>query len=167
MRRIVEQVLPAAYALLPRELRTPEAARLILAVGAHASGFHVRRLAYASPKRGYWLLGVDQVAEVLRFSKGRGPLVNAARELGYGILTMERGVLQAALEHNDCLGFVVARCLLPPAVEALQGSGEAWAMYRELWRPSAAAADGSRWAAHYDAAGAVLATDERMAACRD
>lgn len=158
MRRIVEQVMPAAYSVLPPDLRTKVAARVIVAIGAHASGYQTRRLAVSSSRRGFWLLGVEHVAEVLKFSKGRGPLVTAAGELGYRIRMMERLELQAALEHNDVLGFVVARCMLPPVVEAVGEAGDAWDVYRQIWEPNGAAADNTRWAEHYAAAGGVLAS---------
>lgn len=159
MRQILEHVLPAAYALLPPEMRTTGAARLILAIGSHTSDYRARRLMARTPRRGYWLIGPEHVAEVLKFTKGRGPLVAAAADLGYGILMMERAELQAALEHNDTLGVVVARCMLPPHLEVFDGAEAAWRVYELLWQPRAAAAVPRHWSEHYAAAGRLLGVE--------
>jgi hypothetical protein len=157
VRQIIEHVLPAAYELLPPEMRTTEAARLILAIGAHASDYRARRLMARTARRGYWLIGPEHVAEVLKFTKGRGPLIEAAADLGYPITMMERAELQAALEHNDTLGFIVARCMLPPHLEALMvDAGSAWRVYRLIWKPRGAAGVPRFWAESYAAAGRLL-----------
>lgn len=156
MQWVVDHVLPAAYAVLPEELRTQQAARMILAIGAQSSRFKSRRLMSKSARRGYWLLEADHVGEVLRFTKGRGPLLAAGAALGYGLLMMEELEIRAALEHNDVLGAIVARCMLPPHLEALDSAGSAWMAYRSIWRPRGAAAELGAWEAHYAAAGAAV-----------
>lgn len=156
---ILAHVLPAAYAVLPEAMWTRQAARLILAVGLQSTDFRERRIAARTLRRGFWLLEPAHVSGILKFTKGRGPLVAAAHLLGYPISMMERGELAAALEHNDTLGFVVARCLLPPHLEALDGAEAAWRTYTLLWLPKGAAAVNRHWDEHYAAADRLLGPD--------
>lgn len=153
---VLEYVIPAAHAVLPLAMRTAQASRLLMAVGLQSSEFRERRVAARTLRRGFWLLEPEHVAGILKFTKGREPLVAAAHLLGYPVAMMERLELAAALEHNDTLGYVVARCLLPPHLEALDGEAAAWRTYELLWMPKGAAAVGRHWGEHYAAAGRLL-----------
>lgn len=128
-------VIPAAFSVLPEAMRSPEAARLLLAIGWQES-----RLAYrvqiGGPARGLWQFEQNGgVRGVLMHVRTNLIAREAMRELGYRHPMTPFGCYQA-IEHNDVLACVFARLLLwtDPAPMPDDESG-AWAAYIRTWRP--------------------------------
>lgn len=127
-------VIPAAFALLPPEMASPEATALLMAIALQESGCTARRQV-GGPARGYWQFEVNGVRAVMAHPACYKPMNAATDALGY---TYDSTDLYVALEHNDVLAAIFARLLiwsdphaLPPATDPDAG----WKVYVAAWRP--------------------------------
>jgi hypothetical protein len=131
-------VIPAAFSVLPTEMASPEATVMLLAIGLQETRFLVRRQGFEGPARGFWQFEMSGLVSTVRHPAVRDAIADAVHKLCYpsGITVQQ---LHAALEHNDVLAAVCARCLLYTSPKALPAqsdqSGLAWLLYRETWRP--------------------------------
>lgn len=133
---LLGHILPAAYALLPTEMDSPEASALLLAIGLQESRF-IYRKQIDGPARGFWQFEVGGVQAVMTNSIIKPRLLPVLEALEYDIGESPT-YMQVRLEDNDVLAAVFARLLLWSSPQHLpkQGEGEhAWDMYRSTWRP--------------------------------
>lgn len=147
-------VLPAAYGLLPPEMKSAEATALLLGIGMQESRFLFRRQIEGSAT-GFWQFEVNGVRGVLNHTRTDDTLRRIVRTLRYEPDDFQ---LHDALADNDTLAACFARCLLWTVPGRLPGPNEpdkGWAIYREGWRPGKPRLE--TWHANYSIAwGAVL-----------
>ena len=134
-------ILPAAFALLPAKMDTPQARAMLLAVGLQESGFRHRRQ-IEGPARGFWQFEQrGGVAGVLTHAHTAEIARDVCGLLGYqtsGAVSARGAVVYAALADNDILACAFARLLLWTLPEALPGRDApdtGWAQYLKAWRP--------------------------------
>lgn len=154
---ILAFTLPAAFALLPAEMRSAEAMAMLIAIGLQESdGFTARRQYAGGPARGFWQFELTGVIGVLKHPATVDELARVVRLLRYRQATPAE--LLEALEHNDTLAACFARCLLWTLPGGLPGPNEApaaWRQYIDAWRPGKPHPE--TWTANYSVAwGAVL-----------
>jgi hypothetical protein len=140
---IIERAIEPALALLPAKLRSPEAVRMLLAIGSQESRFKYRaqivvgRPYLKGPARGFWQFeqgggvhGVMTHPETRELARA----VCAARKVDFA-----EPVVHAKLETDDVLAAAFARLLLysdPRPLPALDApEAETWAYYFRNWRP--------------------------------
>lgn len=135
---VARHVLPAAFALLPERLDSPEARGQVMAIGMHESKFLARRQYQNGPARGFWQFERDGgVKGVLRHEASHFLAEHALAVLGYSALATPAEI-HAALEHNDVLAAVFARLLLWTDPHPLPRPGDSiagWTLYHSAWRP--------------------------------
>jgi len=127
--------LPAAFALLPGVMDSPEARALLLAIGLQESGFRARRQYGSGPARGLWQFEATAATEVLTHPASSRHAEHLCAELLYPATAI---ACYPALEHADVLACGFARLLLWTLPERLAGRGapdRAWTQYRAAWRP--------------------------------
>lgn len=126
---------PAAFALLPGVMDSPEARALLLAIGMQESGFRARRQ-IRGPARGFWQFEqTGGTAAVLAHEASRPHAAHVCTELLY---PPTAAACYPALEHNDVLACCFARLLLWTLPDRLAQRGQperAWAQYLAAWRP--------------------------------
>jgi len=129
-------ILPAALSLLPTRMDTPEARRMLLAIGLQESRFEHRRQ-ISGPARGFWQFERGGVVGVIRHPATKDHLRAAVVALHYDAELADDDVgLHATIEHNDVLAAVVARLNLWWLPEPLATEpGEGWNQYLSAWRP--------------------------------
>lgn len=135
--QILTYVLPATMALLPAKMDSLEARALLVAIGLQETRFCQRRQAGGGPARGFWQFEFAGVVGVLRHRRSKALLREALTRLRYPV-AIGAAAVHEALEHNDVLAAVVARCLLWTDRDPLPLEGEkarAWLIYERLWRP--------------------------------
>lgn len=128
--------LPAAYALLPAPMASPEASALLIAIGLQESRFRHRQQA-GGPARGFWQFEAAGCSGVMRHHATAGPLLDAVRLLGYEAPNDAR-VYMRRIEDNDPLAAVLARLLLwtlPDSLPGRDAPGYGWTQYLDAWRP--------------------------------
>lgn len=131
-----DYIVPAAYAVLPDEMASPEATALLLAIGLQESRFEHRRQ-IGGPARGWFQFEVAGVRGVLDHPATAAPIAVALRALRYDAATPAK-VLLDAIEDNDVLAACFARCLLwtsPLALGGPQQGPQGWRLYASTWRP--------------------------------
>lgn len=151
---VARHVLPAAFALLPPQMDSPQARAMLMAIGWQESRFSHRRQV-EGPARGYWQFERDGgVVGVMRHAFTRYPAGRVLEVLGY---PPERQAIYDALEHNDVLAACWARLLLWTDPRLLPQSpadqDEAWGAYLRTWRPGKP--HQATWAAFYQRAWSV------------
>lgn len=151
---IARHVFPAAFALLPPQMDSPQARAMLLAIGWQESRF-THRAQIGGPARGYWQFERDGgVVAVMRHEFSRYPAARVLEVLGY---PPERQAIYDALEHNDVLAACWARLLLWTDPRLLPQSpadqDEAWGAYLRTWRPGKP--HQATWAAFYQRAWSV------------
>jgi hypothetical protein len=128
--------VPAAFALLPKRMDTPEAVAMLLAIALQESRFRARRQKGGGPARGFWQFeSGGGVFGVLNHPKTSLWSALACQALCYPS-TVE--VCYPALEHHDVLACVFARLLLWTVPTPLPPRHEpelAWQQYLSAWRP--------------------------------
>jgi hypothetical protein len=129
-------IFPAAFALLPGVMDTPEARAMLLAIGLQESKFEARRQLGGGPARGLW-----------QFERGGGTVgvLTHASSKPYARLVCAELLYKAELEpvfdalpDNDVLACCFARLLLWTLPGLLPSKGQTergWAQYSEAWRP--------------------------------
>lgn len=128
--------IPAALSLLPAPMRGDEATALLLAIGLQESRFLLRRQ-LGGPARGFWQFETNGVRAVLNHERTVAPITLALEQLRYDARSDAAFVL-FALEDNDVLAAVFARCLLWTLPDPLPGPLDtvaAWDQYIAAWRP--------------------------------
>lgn len=129
-------VLPAAYAVLPPEMSSPEATRMLLAIGWQESRFEHRFQLGGGPARGFWQFeSGGGVRGVLNHASTRKVVRDALTCLRYPFQPTPAGC-HFAIEHNDIAAAVFARLLLwvhPDPLPTTDSVG--WAQYIAQWRP--------------------------------
>lgn len=142
---ITARAIVPAFELLPAEMRSPEAVRMLLAIGMQESRFKYRAQVVVGspylkgPARGYW-----------QFEEGggvRGVMTHEdTRELARSVCEARRvefasSVVHAAFESDDVLAAAFARLLLyadPKSLPELSSShDDSWSCYARNWRPGA------------------------------
>ncbi len=127
-------VLPAAFALLPPRMDTPEARAMLLAIGLQESLFEHRQQ-IGGPARGYWQFELAGVRGVLAHRASAGVALSLCASMDYAPVTLP---VYAAIADNDVLAAAFARLLLwtlPDAMPGRTGEAEGWRQYMECWRP--------------------------------
>lgn len=133
-------IVPAAYAVLPREMCSPEATAFVLAIGHQESGFAARRQLPKGPARGFWQFEASGATRgVIGHERTRDHLKAMWRALGY-VDPITPFALQEAIAHNDILAFGCARLLVWTLPWSLPRRGEpdrAYAQYESKlgWNP--------------------------------
>ena len=126
-------ILPAAYAVLPERMESPEATHLLLAIAMQESGLAHRRQ-IGGPARGLWQFERVGVLGVVMHHSSAKPAAMACDRLLYPVPDVD--AIYRAIEHNDVLACVFARLLLwtdPHPLPADPDSG--WDLYLRAWRP--------------------------------
>lgn len=129
-------VIPAAFALLPATMRSPEANAMLLAIGLQESRFAHRRQ-IKGPARGFWQFEAGGVRGVLEHQATRAPIADVFAALRYPVPD-DHGLALFTLEDNDTLAAAFARCLLYTLPDAMPGEHAAsagWDTYVAAWRP--------------------------------
>lgn len=141
---IREHTIPAALALLPGRMDSPEARAMLLAVGLQESDFNARiqggrgTRAGTGPARGFWQFErAGGVAEILSAPTTSVLVVPICRMF---LFDPKPAVVHDAIAYHDVLACVFARLLLyrdprpmPHDTEAEKG----WDIYLRNWRPGA------------------------------
>ena len=131
-------VMPAAYALLPPTMASPEATAMLLAIGLQESKFQHRRQMGDGPARGWWQFEGGKYSatnNVLQHPKIDVVVANILHDLHY---PPERLACWDALEHNDILAAVFARLQLwtiPGQLPSVHQPQVAWEYYENAWNP--------------------------------
>jgi hypothetical protein len=130
-----KHILPAALALLPPRMDTPEARAMLIAIGLQESKFQHRRQVQG-PARGYWQFEQGGgVAGVVTHPASNGYALAACDMLDYSPVV---SVVYPALADNDILACAFARLLLwtlPGALPTITQPDKGWAQYIAAWRP--------------------------------
>lgn len=143
-------VVPAALALLPPKMTTPEARAMLIAIGLQESRFEYRRQV-EGPARGYWQFELAGVRGVVNHKASAQPAASALQNMGYYDCTPEQ--IHMAITDNDILACVFARLLLwtlPGPLPQRLDSVEGYAQYFQAWRPGKPHRDS--WDAFYERA---------------
>ena len=147
-------VLPAAFALLPTRMDSPEAQALVTAICLQESALKHRRQ-IGGPARGLAQFEVIACTEVMSHHGTRDAAQAAMLALLYPHISDIEA--HAALEHNDVLAVVFARLLLWPDRERLPAECDtdgAKAYYLRRWRPGRPRPE--KWATNWEAAWAAV-----------
>ena len=175
---IVRFTVPAAYALLPARMASPNATAMMLAIGLTESKFLERLQLPNGPARSFWQYERASLFGIAGHPASAVHLVavlDALRYLSSGVDPTSRADLTAvtfaAVQHNDTLACCCARLLLRTLPAALPGPRDVeagWAQYLEAWRPGAVLRGTKQqqrkrralWATHYADAWARVEEDE-------
>lgn len=138
---------PAAFALLPGVMNTPEARAMLLSIALQESAFRWRRQR-EGPARGFWMFEQKGGTEgVLTHEASSAHAHHVCAELLYAPLS---SVCYPALEHNDVLACCFGRLLLWTHPDRLPPRGSpdrAWRIYLDSWRPGKPHPE--TWPLHY------------------
>lgn len=128
--------LPAALALLPGRMDSPNARAQILAIGLQESRFKARVQIPNGPAHGLWQFEKNGgVKGVLTHSDTGVIILPILKILNYPASVSD---CYAAITHNDVLACVFARLLLwsvPGALPQPHEIAKGWDQYIEGWRP--------------------------------
>jgi hypothetical protein len=139
-----EHTIPAALALLPGRMDTPEARAMLLATGLQESDFNARiqggrgTRPGTGPARGFWQFErAGGVTEILTAPTTAAIVVPICRMF---LFDPKPDVVHSVLAYHDVLACVFARLLLyrdprPMPVETETAKG--WSIYLRNWRPGA------------------------------
>jgi hypothetical protein len=133
-------IFPAAYALLPGVMHSPEADAHLLAIGHQESEFIARVQLPHGPAHGFWQFEGGKtaaVAGVLEHPATRAYAIQVCHELQYDA---ERAAVYEAITHNDILACCFARLLLwtlPGRLATRDQEPKGWSQYLTAWRPGA------------------------------
>lgn len=134
---IRDHIVPAAYSVLPKEMRSDRATAMLLSIGLQESRF-THRVQIGGPANGFFMFEAGGgVHGVLTHPATQKHARMALVMLCYPA-SMTTTAIHAALEHNDVLAAVFARLLLWTVPAALPGQHEpekAWSQYLDSWRP--------------------------------
>lgn len=136
IRLVAAHILPAAYEVLPPQLRSASASALVLAIGLQESKFRHRRQ-LGGPALSFWQFELLGVRGVMEHPRSGGKLRAALDALRYSP-DAPPVYLHHAIEHNDVLAAVFARLNLLTVESPLPGPDAAsigWGQYLQAWRP--------------------------------
>lgn len=154
---ITQSAINPALSLLPRNMDSPEARVMLLAIGLQESRFTHRRQMGNGPARGFW-----QFERGTRASRGGvwGVYLHRASNELLRLLCHDRDcnfdpmAIWVQLERDDVLAAGVARLLLwtdPKPLPKLGEVEDAWQLYAQrTWRPGKP--HKRTWAGFYEAA---------------
>lgn len=133
---VYKHTFPAAFALLPGRMETPEAKAMLLAIGLQESRFKYRVQLPNGPAHGFWQFEkAGGVRAVLTNAVTAPLIVPVLQTLQYRANEAE---CYAAIVHNDVLATCFARLLLWSVPGRLAGPTESqrgWENYLNGWRP--------------------------------
>jgi hypothetical protein len=158
---LLSHTMPAAMALLPAKMDTPEALAMLITIALQESAL-THRTQVGGPARGYWqfeLLG--GVTGVMTYY----PLLETTRSVcdALGYPRSPQAIYQA-IADNDVLACAFARLLLWTLPAPLPRRGEverAWSQYRAAWRPGRPRHE--TWEANFDLAWASFEPNTDLA----
>lgn len=133
---IAAHIIPAAYAVLPSAMASPQATAQLLAIGSQESQFVTRRQK-EGPARGFWQFEAGGIRGVLTHDRTADPIRAALQRLCYRE-PYESADLLTVIEHNDVAAACFARCLLftsPRNLPEPNDVQESWLIYLATWRP--------------------------------
>jgi hypothetical protein len=134
---IIRQVmLPAAYGLLPSVMASPNATRMLMAIGWQESRFEHRTQLKNGPARGFWQFELGGgVIGVMAHHRSKPHAIAALEALQYPGGYPPHAI-HSAIQHNDLLAAVFARLYLwTSPLPIATTEREAWQQYLGLWRP--------------------------------
>ncbi len=146
---VLRYTIPAALALLPARMDTPEARAMLLAIGLQESRFQHRRQV-GGPARGFWQFEAIGVGGVLDHEASRDGARSVSRALDYSPTSM---AVYPALADNDILACAFARLLLwtlPGSLAVRTAPELGWSDYLNAWRPGKPHRE--TWAGHWSTA---------------
>lgn len=147
-------ILPAAYALLPHAMASPEASLLLLAIAVQESGCRCRRQ-WSGPAHGIYQFEAGGGVAGVIVHHASAPII--AHVLAALLYPVRVDAAYTAIEHNDVLATCFARCLLwtdPAPLPAVGNVDDAWGTYVRNWRPGNP--HWNTWAASYAKARALV-----------
>lgn len=130
---IARFIYPAAMALLPERMHSPEAKAMLLAIGFQESGFSYRKQ-LSGPARGFWEFEEDGGVHGVLVHRATKPIIDPILP----VLAVPAWGVYDALSNHDVLACVFARLLLwthPDPLPASNNPAGAWHYYVETWRP--------------------------------
>lgn len=133
---VLRFILPAAYSVLPAEMRSAQASAMLLTIGLQESKFEARYQAKGGPARSFWQFERQTVRAVLQHDETRDAMARVLQALRY-----ERDspvLVHETMAHNDILAACVARCLLwtdPRPLPLMTEPALGWRIYEGVWRP--------------------------------
>lgn len=146
LRYIVHWIMPVAYGLLPQSMGSVESKAMLVAIALQESRFEhrfqvINAPGVKGPARGFWQFekggGVRGVRGwIFKNPQSKAYAEDALAKLGYKSASEDERY--TAIEHNDVLACLFARCLLWTLPQALPQEGErekAWEQYIDGWRP--------------------------------
>ena len=128
-------IFPAAFALLPDEMDSPEARALLIGIGLQESRYQHRRQIKGPAHGWYQFEKHGGVRGVLAHPETTHHAALACTELCYA---PDVAVCYEAIVDNDVLATVFARLLLwtlPWALPSRTQPDRAWRSYLAAWRP--------------------------------
>ena len=130
-------VIPAALALLPAKMNSPEAKALLTAICLQESGFKHRKQ-IGGPALGFFMWELPQVGLVLRHEVIGPMALKVLADLAYSVGAPPFENIHAAMQHNDVLQCAFSRLMLWPDAAPLPQQGDvqgSLATYLRVWRP--------------------------------
>lgn len=125
-------VMPAALAMLPPRMDSPEARAEVMAIGMQESRFKHRRQVGGGPALGLWQFESGGGVHGVLTHPSTKPIITPILE----VLRYRPSDCYHAIEHNDVLACVFARLLLWTHPKPLPRDPEtAWQYYLDTWRP--------------------------------
>lgn len=132
---VLRHTNPAALALLPTRMDSPEARAMLVTIGLQESTF-THRVQVGGPARGYWQFEeFGGVRGVLQHEDTKGYAGSVCDALSYPVTV---SAVYHAVAHNDVLACAFARLLLWTLPEILPDRNNAtlgWYQYNRAWRP--------------------------------
>lgn len=131
-------ILPAAYAILPAKMNSPQATAFLLCVGLQESDFVARRQGGGGPAKSLWQFEKAGIRGVAQHPSSRDYLKAALASLQYSSSVGQTAQLHAIIEHNDVLAATMARLLLytlPARLPGREDESVAFGQYLACWRP--------------------------------
>ena len=131
-------VIPAALALLPAKMSSPEARAMLVAIALQESDSLRYREQIGGPAKGLWQWELPQVGLVLRHEVV-GPLaLKVLADLSYSVGAPPFEKIHEAMQHNDVLQCAFSRLMLWPDAAPLPQHGDvqgSLATYLRVWKP--------------------------------
>lgn len=130
-------VIPAALALLPEKMNSPEAKALLTAICLQESGFKHRKQ-IGGPALGFFMWELPQVGLVLRHEVIGPMALKVLADLAYSVGAPPFENIHAAMQHNDILQCAFSRLMLWPDAAPLPQRGDvqgSLATYLRVWKP--------------------------------
>lgn len=134
--KLLDVYINPGLSLLPERMRSPDAVRMLVAIGMQESEFTARVQHGGGPARGFWQFEPIGVREVLRHPASASHVRDLAAQL---VIDASLDTLYDVLAWNDALACGVARLALwrvPTALPGPHDADEGWRQYNDLvWRP--------------------------------